>query len=797
MKQVGYFSHLAVLLVIFAGMARGLPAQSALPEQIPLQLERFQNSLQAQKLFIHFDKQHYVAGETMWFKGYLVEATDHLPHPSSANVYLELWNVRGEKVLELICQPSHGIFYGQIDIDPGLPDGNYVIRAYTDHMLNLGESFLFYKYFYISNPDFANSIDNDTRQFNRDFNETLDALHQNLKVQFFPEGGSLITGLESRLGIKVTDQAGNGIIVKGNIQDDLGKIHAQFETNHAGIGIFSIKPESGRQYMAQINSEREGKVVRPLPLALDKGYTLNAAIEGGMLIVTVSYAPLSIQPPPSLLVAHSRGKTVFVKSGILIDSSQVIQIPLSNFPTGISHITLFSNDLKPVAERLVFVNHDDQIYFDISARIFRSGDANALNIEVLATDFDGKPIEGNFSVAVQYGNVGDRSHHENIFSYLLMSSELKEPVAQPVFYFDALKDPEGAMVDHLMLTQTWQRFSWEDVTNPALPVIQFTPSYGATISGRLTAGEQGQLGVGDTEVQMRLIEDPLVTAKTRTNTDGKFSFGGLSVAEGSLVEIIPSMIAGRQLPEVKLNTSARIGEGVKPFTYTPNLHTLRKKITDRGNDWRRPSADRPGRTTTVSGQLFGTPDQTIYISPDEPYSKVIDVLRDKVRGLTVSPSGFITMGGVTSIMHQSQPLFFVDGIESQVAFLGTHPREIERIEIFRGASTAVFGARGAAGALVAYTRQHAFELKAPSQNIFSVAGLHVPRQFIQETQQPVSFDMLYPVKTAFWEPNLITDPDGKANFSLLTIAGVTQYRIVIQGVGNNGKVGFAEFVIGN
>ena len=797
MKQLGSFSFLAVLLIIFAGMSNGLPAQSSRPEPIPMQLERFQNSLHAQKLFIHFDKQHYAAGETMWLKGYLVEGTDHLPHPSSANVYLELWNVRGEKVLELIFQPSYGFFYGQIDIDPGLPDGNYVIRAYTDHMLNLGESFLFQKYFYISNPGFANAIDNETRQFNRDFNKTLDALHHSLRVQFFPEGGSLVAGLESRVAVKVSDQAGNGIKVKGKIQDDSGKFNAQFETNHAGIGMFSLKPESGKQYLAQINAATQGVVSMPLPLVRNEGFTLKASIKNGILEVTVAYAPVSSQPILCALVAHSRGKTVFVKPDLQIVSPQQIQIPLSNFPTGITHITLFSSDLKPIAERLVFVNHDDQIYFDISARIFRSGEANALNIEVLATDFDGKPIEGNFSVAVQYGNVGERSHHENIFSYLLMSSDLIKPVAQPVFYFDALKDPEGAMVDHLMLTHTWQRFSWEDVANPALPVIQFTPSYGATISGRLTVGDQGQLGVVNTEVQLRLVEDPLVTAKTRTSAEGNFSFSGLSIAEGSLVEIIPPMIAGRQLPEVKLNSFARNVEGVKPFIYTPNLHTLHKLITDRGNDWRRQRAFRPERATAVGAQFFGTPDQTIYISPDEPYSKVIDVLRDKARGLTVSPSGFITMRGATSIMHQSQPLFFVDGIESQAAFLGTHAREFERIEIFRGASTAAFGARGAAGALVAYTRKSAFDTNVSSQNIFTIAGLHEPRQFIQEAQQPATPNVFYPVKTAFWEPNLITDPDGKANFSFFTIAGVTQYRIVIQGVGNNGKVGFAEFVIGN
>ncbi|HSV87817.1 MAG TPA: Plug domain-containing protein [Bacteroidales bacterium] len=797
MKQVWWFIRLFNVLIIITGFSGLLSGQSQYSDPIPRQLARFQGGLQPQKLFIHFDKEHYVAGETIWLKGYLVEATEHLPHSSSANVYLELWNVRGEKVRELIFQPSYGHFYGYIDIDPDIPDGNYVIRAYTDHMLNLGESFLFHKYFYISNPNFANAIDDDTRKFNRDFNQALEAMNQNIMVQFFPEGGNIIAGLESVVAVKVTDQAGNGYKVTGAIKDGAGKTLIEFETNHAGIGMFSLKPLPETQYIAHFDDGHQKLISKPLPYVYEHGFALKADIENGLLKVTVSHSPETLQPLPSSLIAQTRGETVFYKPDIYLGPPQEIQIPLSNFPTGITHLTLFSNDLKPVAERLLFVNHDDQIYFDINARILRSGDAHVLNIEVLATDLEGNPIEGNFSVAVQYGGVGERTHHENIFTYLLMNSELKGLVTDPVKYFDHREDQTGNMLDYLLLTHTWQRFSWEEVFIPSGRELTFFPSYGANISGRLTTGGQVQTGVGNVEVQMRLVENPSVTSTTITNAEGNFSFRDVSIAEGALVEIIPPMLAGRQIPEITLNTTARSDQGVGPVIFVPNVYTLPKKITERGSSWRRPRAERSERETPMSVQLFGAPDQTIYINPDEHYTRVIDILRDKAKGLTVSPSGFIMIRGASSIMHQSQPLFFVDGIESQAAFLGTHPRDIERIEIFRSASAAVFGARGAAGALVAYTRKHTFESEQTAQNIFSVSGIHEPRKFFQETEKPIVFNEIYPVKTAFWEPMLVTDKNGKASFRFSTLPGVTQYRIVIQGVGNNGKVGFAEFVIGN
>jgi len=257
------------------------------------------------------------------------------------------------------------------------------------------------------------------------------------------------------------------------------------------------------------------------------------------------------------------------------------------------------------------------------------------------------------------------------------------------------------------------------------------------------------------------------------------------------------MIEGRQTPEVSLSSSGRSETGVSPMVYNPNVNTLPQQITERGSNWSRPRAERPSQTPSRGGQLFGTPDQTIYVNDNEPYSEVIDILRDKAVGLSISPSGFITIRGPSSIMYQSPPLFFVDGIESEGAFFGTHPRDIERIEIFRGASTAAFGARGASGALAAYTKRRDYQSEIFSSNIFYASGWHVPRQFNKDIDESMAPETLNTVKTAFWEPQLVAGEDGTASFRFVPLPGVTQYRIVIQGMGENGKIGYAEFVIGN
>lgn len=749
-----------------------------------------------QKLFIHFDKQNYAAGETIWLKGYLIDGSNHTLHAATANIYLELWNAQGEMIRELIFQPSEGIFHGHIFIDPDIPDGNYAIRAYTDWMLNQGEPFLFYHYFYIKNPAFANSIDNDTRRFNREFNSMLEALGQEIKVEFFPEGGKLISELESRVAIRIVDGTGKGIKAKGLVKDESGLTITEFETNEAGLGLFNLKPKPGQQYQSEINAGGRKPVMANLTQVYSEGYTLRADIVNGLLEISLSRAGLTSPSSKSILLAHSGGELVYLKPDIELEEPQKIRIPLKELPSGISHFSLFSADKEPVAERLVFVNHDDQLYFDIRAQLLREAEVNALNIDVLASDEEGNPIAGNFSVSVQYGDVGHRTHYENIFSYFLLSSDLEGPQPNPALYFDYSQDNVEAMVDLLMLTNSWKRFSWSEIFNEEEPEISFSPVNGITVSGSLT-GRQKFSGIANAEVKMRLVEDHSVSSQAKTDASGNFLFNDLSLADSVLIEIIPPMIEGRQTPEVSLNPSGRALSGAAPLAYNPNVSTLPQQITERGSNWSRPRAERSAQSPSRGGQLFGSPDQTIYVNDNEPYSEVIDVLRDKAVGLSISPSGFITIRGPSSIMYQSPPLFFVDGIESEGAFFGTHPRDIERIEIFRGASTAAFGARGASGALAAYTKRRDYQSEISSSNIFYVSGWHVPRQFNLDIDESLAFEALNTVKTAFWEPQLVAGEDGTASFRFVPLPGVTQYRIVIQGVGTNGKIGYAEFVIGN
>lgn len=748
-----------------------------------------------QKLFLHTDKTNYMAGETIWFKAYLVNGVTHQPDLSEANVYVEIRDTEGNMVHHMVLKPRGGSAAGDIELDASFADGNYQIRAYTDWMLNSGEDFLFHKSFYLENPGHANRIDNSARRFNRNFNRDLERKKQEHFVHFFPEGGRLVHNVLSRVAVKVTDATGKGIEASGRILDSGGSEAGGFSTNAVGLGVFSLTPSATTGYRAEVQIPGNRPFIAELPDVASQGFVLRVDMpDQETLELTVHHSSASAEPGRCAILAHTRGQANFFLPELGVQESETIRIPLSDFPTGITHITLFSDGGQPLAERLVFVNHDDQAYFDIRALSLRSGEANALHIDVLASDRQGIPMEGDFSASVQFGNIGERSHRENIFSYLFMSSDLVGLVQDPALYFDYEQESVEEAVDMLMLTHGWRRFRWTNVLSSTSPVLAHAPSFGTTVSGMLTGPDNE---VRNAEVSLRKADDKSQVFTTQTNERGFFSFENLPFTDSVLVEILAPISAQGVEPGVEILSFGERGGPESDWSYEMNPLTKPQQITARGRDWSRVRTPRDPEAVSGSNSPYGRPDQTIYVDQNQPYASVLDILRDKAIGLIISPAGNITVRGPTSIQNQQPPIFIIDGVESQGAFMGAHVRDIERIEVFRGASTAAFGSRGASGALVAYTKRRDFDEETSPQHMFLIAGLHAPREFYTGFEMPLTRLEDNQVKTIMWEPGLVTGVDGLASFQFLPPSGVGRYRIVIQGIGKDGKVGFGEFLIGN
>jgi hypothetical protein len=143
------------ILTLFALIAFTALSHAQESEENPIK-KLFIDQLSAfpqEKIYVQTNKGTYYPGETIWMRVHLVDAIFMKQANASRYVYVELINPAKHLVERVKLRPdSTGCFYGQILLDEEIGEGNYLLRAYTRFMRNVGEDYLFSKQLYISNP---------------------------------------------------------------------------------------------------------------------------------------------------------------------------------------------------------------------------------------------------------------------------------------------------------------------------------------------------------------------------------------------------------------------------------------------------------------------------------------------------------------------------------------------------------------------------------------------------------------------------------------------------------------------
>ena len=117
-------------------------------------ISRFSNPLISElqeKIYVQTDKPYYSAGENIWFKAYLVNAITLMPNALSRFVYVELINKQDSVISRVKIRTDSLGFAGHLKLNPEIPTGHYMLRAYTYWMQNTEIDFFFKKNILIGN----------------------------------------------------------------------------------------------------------------------------------------------------------------------------------------------------------------------------------------------------------------------------------------------------------------------------------------------------------------------------------------------------------------------------------------------------------------------------------------------------------------------------------------------------------------------------------------------------------------------------------------------------------------------
>lgn len=104
-----------------------------------------------QKVYIHTDKPHYVVGDTLWFKSYVLN-TNYLNNLLASEIlYVDVIDENQVLIKRQLVPQYYGMGLGSIILDDkSYGIGNYTLRAYTNWMRNFDSNYLFERSFSIT-----------------------------------------------------------------------------------------------------------------------------------------------------------------------------------------------------------------------------------------------------------------------------------------------------------------------------------------------------------------------------------------------------------------------------------------------------------------------------------------------------------------------------------------------------------------------------------------------------------------------------------------------------------------------
>ena len=153
-----------------------LAGEAQKPDEL---LSRWSEKSPIEKVWLHFDRDNYLAGETVWFKAYLY--SDYQPDTISTSLYVELYNQSSAILSRQILPVFLGSGNGQFELPDSLSTGSYQVRAYSPTMLNADAEFIYKRSIFIYGKKNINT-------------ETAKPKEKMIRLEFFPEGGNLVNG---------------------------------------------------------------------------------------------------------------------------------------------------------------------------------------------------------------------------------------------------------------------------------------------------------------------------------------------------------------------------------------------------------------------------------------------------------------------------------------------------------------------------------------------------------------------------------------------------------------------------
>lgn len=775
-----------------------------------------------EKVYLHIDRENYLAGDDIWFKAYLIDALDHLLTDHSSNLHVELISPSSEIISGRIIRLEGGLGNGDFKLPADIRSGRYRLRAYTNYMRNFSDQLFFTKEITIVNPK-GEEAENPGK---------VKYVENKIQINFFPEGGSMLDNVASIVAFKAVDYLGNGCDVSGKIYSSNGDLITNFKSGHKGMGTFLLRPLPGLKYYCKVKGADSIDVTYNLPASFQKGISLSTSFnKDNELIITTrtnseSFASFAEQ---DLFLVISIRKEIINTIPFRIKSPVTsFVLPTGYLPDGIISLTLSTRENVPFSERLVYLEKETPLNIIIATDKLTYKKREPVNLKISLSGDSAIEKTANISLAAIDETFTNNTslYTRNISSWFLLESDIRGKVEDPSYYFDPSNKERLRDLDLLLRTQGWRDFYWKYDTT------YFPPEKGFGVSGRLknfnknktTEGSRISVGIFgskstffttlpvdstgrfnlsgiDLTGEARLIVSG-IDQKERMNgllildslkynpaeVSDSLSFVSM-LTESKNTELKSYYIVSKEiLKKYKLSDTIRIGEVNIISKRHKDPQTI--KIEQSRSKYLKPESE-----VIVTEQMVG-------------YGNMLQLLKGKVPGLLVLGGVFgdtaIVIRGLGSINNNRNPLILIDGNRALFRDLSDMPVFlVDRIDVLKSVgSTVIYGLEASGGVINIITKAGgvptSYNLPQYSAK-HRISGYDAPRIFYSPQHLSDSGTDYNPDlrKTLLWNPDVTLDGTNEVILNYYNGDNSSLIRIIAEGITTTGVpiTGKAEYEV--
>lgn len=735
----------------------------------------------SEELHVVTDRDIYFAGEEVYLKIYKFNRHTHTPENISKVAYLDMFDRYNNPVIQVktgINGYSGSVWFRLPDT---IPTGNYLIRSYTGWMKNFSGDLFSARRISVINP-FEN-----IKNLRVPINETLPDT-----VLFFPETGSVVAGVDNRVGVKCLTNSGDPVRVSGVIINGSNDTLCHIQTDNKGTGFFTIRPAQSQEmfFVTRVKNRPDKRF--NLPRVKDSGITFSveadrAADQMNLHIrkspgTTITSQVLNLVYAPVSMKSFTR----YIYPG----SDTVISLRQKDLPAGLAKVMITNIDRKILASRWVWNDETEELKIIVNIDPRSPLTRGKVKIGINTSDQKGYSAECDLTISVvKYFTTDDLPYREMTRFIGLPSTEL---------FTTGQIAPE--INDYLIF------LSFSDAilnSNSAGFIQEYYPEiYGHLISGNIRNRLTGE-PLKNQIISLSFVGKKALCRFSHTDEKGDFSFISREVGlreivvqpvsqelKGSIVRINdPFILAHKRidLPPLYLDTS-HLDEINNAVIAMQVRNIYAQELNPQKADQNKPK----------EFDFYGDPDKTIMLSDFIELASLKEVIKEIVPGVTTNTTNyrrnFKMVNKHPTDPFENSPMVILDGVPVNDIdmVLGIKPSEIERIEVL---NTRYFISDLVIEGIINF-KSHKGDLSTIEfdRSIFrrEYTGLQPYREF---HFPEYSTDSLRRSRipdfrnTLFWEPGLKTDKNGIAVVEFYTSDEPCEYSVIIEGVTRDGKRG--------